>query len=61
MPEALIRFQDFELDLGAYELRHNARVVKLERMPIHELELNTFQPQPACVATPTAPVAVCQS
>jgi len=31
---SVIRFHEFELDLGAYELHRDGRGVKLERMPL---------------------------
>lgn len=39
MPEELIRFQDFELDRGAFELRRKGRAVRLERIPLELLFL----------------------
>jgi hypothetical protein len=30
----MLRFEDFELDRGAYELRRGGRVVHLERIPL---------------------------
>src|SRR5215831_6896496 len=33
-PLSVIRFHEFELDLGSYELRCHGRVVKLERRPL---------------------------
>src|SRR5918992_3299131 len=40
-PEARVRFRfrDFELDIGAYELRRNGRAVRLERQPMDLLIL----------------------
>ena len=35
----LIRFEDFELDLRAYQLRRSGRAVKLERIPMEVLYL----------------------
>jgi hypothetical protein len=32
-----LRFGDFELDIAAYELRHQGRAVKLERRPMDVL------------------------
>ena len=34
-----LRFRDFELDLGAYELRRLGRAVRLERQPMDLLIL----------------------
>jgi TolB-like protein/DNA-binding winged helix-turn-helix (wHTH) protein len=39
MPEELIRFEDFELDRGAFELRRKGRAVRLERIPLELLFL----------------------
>jgi TolB-like protein/DNA-binding winged helix-turn-helix (wHTH) protein len=38
-PPAVFRFRDFELDLAAYQLRHNGRPVRLERRPMELLVL----------------------
>ena len=37
----IYRFEDFELDRGAYQLRHAGRVVHLERIPLDLLFLLT--------------------
>jgi TolB-like protein/DNA-binding winged helix-turn-helix (wHTH) protein len=37
MPSEIHRFEDFELDRGAYELRRNGCVVRLERIPLELL------------------------
>lgn len=39
MPEEPIRFEDFELDRGAFELRRKGRTVRLERIPLELLFL----------------------
>jgi TolB-like protein/DNA-binding winged helix-turn-helix (wHTH) protein/Tfp pilus assembly protein PilF len=39
MSEKVIRFEDFELDRGAFELRRNGRAVRLERIPLELLFL----------------------
>jgi len=39
MPEQLIRFEDFELSRGAFELRRKGRAVRLERIPLELLFL----------------------
>lgn len=39
MPEELIRFEDFELSRGAFELRRKGRAVRLERIPLELLFL----------------------
>lgn len=39
MPKEVIRFEDFELDGGAFELRRGGRVVRLERIPLELLFL----------------------
>jgi TolB-like protein/DNA-binding winged helix-turn-helix (wHTH) protein/Tfp pilus assembly protein PilF len=39
MSEELIRFEDFELDRGAFELRRKGRRVRLERIPLELLFL----------------------
>jgi TolB-like protein/DNA-binding winged helix-turn-helix (wHTH) protein/Flp pilus assembly protein TadD len=39
MPNGIIRFEDFELDRGAFELRRAGRVVRLERIPLELLFL----------------------
>ncbi|MGH9640978.1 MAG: winged helix-turn-helix domain-containing protein, partial [Terriglobales bacterium] len=39
MPNEIIRFEDFELDRGAFELRRAGRVVRLERIPLELLFL----------------------
>jgi adenylate cyclase len=39
MPTALLRFGNFELDRGAYQLRRDGRVVRLERIPLDLLFL----------------------
>jgi len=39
LPVDVIRFDDFELDLGRYELRRGDRVVKLEKNPMELLIL----------------------
>src|SRR5208337_2177689 len=39
MPRETIRFEDFELDPGSFELRRTARLVKLERIPLQLLFL----------------------
>jgi TolB-like protein/DNA-binding winged helix-turn-helix (wHTH) protein/Tfp pilus assembly protein PilF len=39
MPEASLRFDDLELDLGSYQLRRNGSVIKLERIPMELLIL----------------------
>lgn len=39
MPADIVRFDNFELDLGRYELRRGARVVKLEKNPMELLIL----------------------
>lgn len=40
----VIRFADFELDRGAYQLRHKGRLVALERIPLDLLFLLVEQP-----------------
>jgi hypothetical protein len=37
MSEEAIRFEDFELDRGAFELRREGRAVRLERIPLELL------------------------
>jgi DNA-binding winged helix-turn-helix (wHTH) protein len=39
MSNEVIRFEDFELDRGAFELRRNSRAVRLERIPLELLFL----------------------
>lgn len=39
MPEELIRFEDFELSRGAFELRRKGRAVRLERIRLELLFL----------------------
>jgi len=39
MPHEIIRFEDFELDPGSFELRRAGRLVKLERIPLQLLFL----------------------
>jgi TolB-like protein/DNA-binding winged helix-turn-helix (wHTH) protein/Tfp pilus assembly protein PilF len=39
MPHETLRFEDFELDLGSFELRRAGRLVKLERIPLQLLFL----------------------
>jgi len=39
MNKDTIRFEDFELDRGAFELRHKGEVVRLERLPLELLFL----------------------
>ena len=39
MDKDTIRFEDFELDRGAFELRHKGEVVRLERLPLELLFL----------------------
>ena len=39
MPREIIRFEDFELDPGSFELRRSGRLVKLERIPLQLLFL----------------------
>ncbi|HXY23534.1 MAG TPA: winged helix-turn-helix domain-containing protein [Candidatus Acidoferrum sp.] len=39
MAEEIIRFEDFELDQGAFELRRKGRAVRLERIPLELLFL----------------------
>jgi TolB-like protein/DNA-binding winged helix-turn-helix (wHTH) protein/Flp pilus assembly protein TadD len=39
LPVDIVRFEDFELDLGRYELRRGDRVVKLEKNPMELLIL----------------------
>ena len=39
MPSETIRFEDFELDPGSFELRRTGRLVKLERIPLQLLFL----------------------
>ncbi|HKM79835.1 MAG TPA: winged helix-turn-helix domain-containing protein, partial [Candidatus Acidoferrum sp.] len=39
MPHETIRFEDFELDPGSFELRRAGRLVKLERIPLQLLFL----------------------
>jgi TolB-like protein/DNA-binding winged helix-turn-helix (wHTH) protein/Tfp pilus assembly protein PilF len=39
MPRETIRFEDFELDPGSFELRRTGRLVKLERIPLQLLFL----------------------
>jgi TolB-like protein/DNA-binding winged helix-turn-helix (wHTH) protein len=39
MSEELIRFEDFELDRGAFELRRKGRAMRLERIPLELLFL----------------------
>lgn len=40
----IIRFEDFELDRGAFELRQSGRVVRLERIPLEMLVLLAENP-----------------
>jgi DNA-binding winged helix-turn-helix (wHTH) protein/tetratricopeptide (TPR) repeat protein len=44
MAAGVIRFAEFELDRGAHELRHNGRVVPLERIPFDLLLLLVERP-----------------
>ena len=44
------RFGDFELDVGAYELRRNGRPVRIERQPMDLLLLLVERRRPARVA-----------
>ncbi len=44
MAAEIIRFAEFELDRGAYELRHNGRSVPLERIPFDLLLLLVERP-----------------
>ncbi|HYL83443.1 MAG TPA: winged helix-turn-helix domain-containing protein [Candidatus Angelobacter sp.] len=39
MPEDVVRFEDFELDLRAYQVRRSGRALKLERIPMEVLLL----------------------
>jgi len=39
MPRETIRFEDFELDPGSFELRRTGRLIKLERIPLQLLFL----------------------
>jgi DNA-binding winged helix-turn-helix (wHTH) protein len=39
MPNEIIRFEDHELDRGAFELRRAGRIVRLERIPLELLFL----------------------
>ena len=39
MTQGFVRFEDFELDLRAYQLRHSGRTLKLERIPMEVLLL----------------------
>jgi len=39
MADEVIRFEDFELDRGAFQLRRNGRAVRLERIPLELLFL----------------------
>ncbi len=39
MPEDLLRFEDFELDLRSYQVRRSGRTLKLERIPMEVLLL----------------------
>ena len=39
MPAGIVQFDEFELDLGRYELRRGDRVVKLEKSPMQLLIL----------------------
>lgn len=39
MPREILRFEDFELDVGSFELRRVGRLVKLERIPLQLLFL----------------------
>ena len=39
MPDSVVRFADFELDGGRYELRRGDRIVKLEKIPFELLFL----------------------
>jgi len=41
MPHETLRFEDFELDPGSFELRRTGRLVKLERIPLQLLFLLT--------------------
>src|SRR5271157_3034482 len=41
MPHETLRFEDFELDPGSFELRRAGRLVKLERIPLQLLFLLT--------------------
>jgi adenylate cyclase len=44
MSGEILRFADFELDRGAYELRHKGNVVQLERIPLALLFLLASRP-----------------
>jgi DNA-binding winged helix-turn-helix (wHTH) protein/predicted Zn-dependent protease len=39
LPEDIVRFEDFELDLRAYQVRRSGRTLKLERIPMEVLLL----------------------
>jgi DNA-binding winged helix-turn-helix (wHTH) protein len=39
LPEDLVRFEDFELDARAYQVRRSGRTLKLERIPMEVLLL----------------------
>jgi DNA-binding winged helix-turn-helix (wHTH) protein/tetratricopeptide (TPR) repeat protein len=41
LPENLVRFEDFEIDPSAYQLRRSGRTLKLERIPMEVLLLLT--------------------
>jgi len=44
MPNEIIRFEDFDLDRGAFELRRGGKVVRLERIPLELLFLLAERP-----------------
>ena len=44
MTTEVIRFAEFELDRGVYQLRHQGRVVPLERIPLELLFLLIEKP-----------------
>jgi eukaryotic-like serine/threonine-protein kinase len=44
LPEDLVRFEDFELDLRAYQVRRSGRTLKLERIPMEVLLLLAERP-----------------
>ncbi len=44
MDTEIIRFENFELDRGAFELRQRGRVVRLERIPLELLFLLAANP-----------------
>ena len=37
MPQETIRFEDFELDPGSFQLRRTGQTVKLERIPLQRI------------------------